>query len=336
MAIPDIISQNMTVPVIGAPMFLISTPKLVIAQCKAGIVGCFPSLNARPQSQLKDWIQEIKQGLVKEKKAFPDKKVAPFGVNIVALTSSKRMQEDLQTCIEEEVPIIITSMQAPKEVADAVHGYGGLHFHDVITRRHAEKAAEAGVDGLVLVCAGAGGHAGTLNPFAFVNEVRSFFDGTILLAGALSTGSDILAAQVMGADLAYMGTRFIATEEANAEQAYKDMLIDSGTSDIIYTPQFTGVNASFLRQSISHIGVNPASVSPPLTKKPNKFLLWWKHRKMGRVKKWKELWSAGQGVASISSITNMEELVEQLSKEYQAAMLKVSAAVNLSHRLIIK
>ena len=209
-------------------MFLVSTPELVMAQCQAGIVGCFPSLNARPQSQLRDWIQQIKSLY----KTQPD--APPFGVNLVAIANNKRLDQDLQICLDEQVPLIITSMQPPKDVAQAVHAYGGLHFHDVISKRHAEKAIEAGVDGLVLVCSGAGGHAGTLNPFAFVNEIRRLFKGTLLLAGCISTGRDVLAAQVMGADLAYMGTRFIAAQEANAPEAYKAMIVNSETKDIIW------------------------------------------------------------------------------------------------------
>ena len=294
-------------------MFLLSTPELVMAQCQAGIVGCFPSLNARPQSQLRDWIQQIKSLY----KTQPD--APPFGVNLVAIANNKRLDQDLQVCLDEQVPLIITSMQPPKDVAQAVHAYGGFHFHDVISKRHAEKAIEAGVDGLVLVCSGAGGHAGTLNPFAFVNEVRRIFNGTLLLAGCISTGRDILAAQVMGADLAYMGTRFIAAQEANAPEAYKAMIVNSETKDIIYTPQFTGVNANFLAPSIANCGLNPNKVSGPLVGKPNKLLLWWKHLQIKHIKQWKDLWSAGQGVTSIHDAPKVSDLIKTLISDYETA-----------------
>ena len=255
--------KDLKLPVICAPMFLLSQPDLVIAQCCAGVCGTFPSLNARPQSELKNWIQRIKKECKEFQEKNPDKTVAPFGVNLVALDSNKRLQQDLEVCIEEKVPIIITSMKPPQDVVEAVHSYGGLHFHDVINRRHAEKAIEAGVDGLILVCAGSGGHAGTLNPFAFISEIREIFDGIILLAGCISTGKDILASQVLGADYAYMGTRFIATEEASASDEYKKMVVDSKANDVIYTPEFTGVNATFLRGSIEKVGTNPNNVAGP-------------------------------------------------------------------------
>ena len=310
------LKSQCTLPVIGAPMFLISTPKLVIAQCLAGVVGCFPSLNARPQSQLREWIHEIKAALNQAKKDNPDQKIAPFGINLVALESNKRLQQDLEVCIEEEVPIIITSMQPPKDVAQKVHSYGGLHFHDVISVRHAKKAIEAGVDGLVLVCAGAGGHAGTLNPFAFVKEVRQFYDGIILLAGSISSGNEIKAAELLGADFAYIGTSFIATEEANADPSYKEMITTSNTADIVYTPYFTGVNASFLIPSIKRAGYNPDKLTPPMIKKPNKLVLFFKHLMMKRRKNWKELWSAGQGVAGIHKVQSVKDYVAQLENEY--------------------
>ena len=311
--------KDLKLPVICAPMFLLSQPDLVIAQCCAGVCGTFPSLNARPQSELKNWIQRIKKECKEFQEKNPAKTVAPFGVNLVALDSNKRLQQDLEVCIEEKVPIIITSMKPPQDVVEAVHSYGGLHFHDVINRRHAEKAIEAGVDGLILVCAGAGGHAGTLNPFAFISEIREIFDGIILLAGCISTGKDILASQVLGADYAYMGTRFIATEEASASDEYKKMVVDSKANDVIYTPEFTGVNATFLRGSIEKVGINPNNVSGPSYKRPNKIWLFYKHWKMKKVKKWKDLWSAGQGVTSINKVQSVEKCVEQLYEEYHQA-----------------
>lgn len=313
------ILKELKIPVIGAPMFLLSQPDLVISQCCSGICGTFPSLNARPQSQLKEWIQQIKRECNDFKKKNPSKKVGPFGVNLVALDSNKRLQQDLETCVEEEVPVIITSMKPPQDVVKAVHSYGGLHFHDVINRRHAEKAIEAGVDGLILVCSGAGGHAGSLNPFAFLSEVREMYDGIIMLAGCLSTGKDILASQILGADYAYMGTRFIATKEANASYKYKKMVVEGRANDIVYTPDFTGVNASFLKASIEEVGVNPNKVSGPSYKKPSKWWLLYKHWRMKKVKKWKDLWSAGQGVTAIKKITSVDECVEQLYSEYELA-----------------
>ncbi len=317
MAIPNRLVNALRVPVIGAPMFLISRPELVIAQCKSGVLGTFPSLNCRPKSLLREWIQQIRSECDAEKVKFPEKKIAPFGVNLVALDDNKRLDHDLAICIEEKVPVIITSMRAPQEVVRDVHAYGGVHFHDVVTRRHAEKAIEAGVDGVVLVCAGAGGHAGMLNPFAFVREVRSFYNGSIVLAGCLNHARDVLAAQVMGADLAYIGTRFIATQEANADAIYKQMIVESGTKDIVYTPHFTGVNASFLIPSIERLGIRSNRLSPPLLRRPNKLMLWWKHWRMRRVKKWKDIWSAGQGVAGIKAIMPVREYVDQLAHDYQ-------------------
>lgn len=320
--------NNLRLPIIGAPMFLVSQPNLVIAQCCAGICGTFPSLNARPQDELKKWIQLIKTECQNFQHLNPTKKVAPFGVNLVALDSNKRLQQDLDTCIEEKVPIIITSMKPPTDVVKAVHAYGGLHFHDVINRRHALKAIEAGVDGLILVCNGAGGHAGNLNPFAFLSEIRQLYDGIIILAGCISTGKDILASQILGADLVYMGTRFIATTQANAVDDYKNMILKSNSNDIIYTPEFTGVSANFLKSSIKKIGINPNRISAHSHKKPNKLLLLYKHWKMKKIKKWKDLWSAGQGVSAIHNIVSVEDCIDNLYTEYQAAIENVDIHKN--------
>ena len=319
MALPERLINQLKIPVIGAPMFIISTPELVIAQCCAGIVGTFPTLNARPKENLLAWIQTIKQGCHDFQQANPTATVAPFGVNLVALDSNKRLDHDLDVCIQEKVPIIITSMRAPKDVSQAIHAYGGIHFHDVINRRHAEKAIEAGVDGLVLVASGAGGHAGMLNPFAFINEIRTIFDGTILLAGCLTSGNDILASQILGADLAYIGTRFIATKEANASDDYKQMLLASQANDIVYTPEFTGVNINILKPSLKKYGINPNNVAPPSYKKPHPLVLAWKHWRLRDIKKWKDLWSAGQGVGNIHSILPVADYVQQLINEYDAA-----------------
>src|SRR5271170_7068483 len=227
MPIPEILRDRLRLPVIGAPQFIVSTPRLVLAQCKAGIVGAFPALNARPVSQLDDWLTQITEELAAHQRANPDAKVAPYAVNQIVHGSNNRLEEDVALCVKHRAPIIITSLRPPSEVVAAVHGYGGIVFHDIINRRHAEKAAEQGVDGIIAVCAGAGGHAGLLSPFALVKQVREVYAGTIILAGAMSSGEDVLAAQAMGADLAYLGTRFIATEESNASPGYKQMVVDS-------------------------------------------------------------------------------------------------------------
>ena len=318
MPIPKQLENRCRVPVIGAPMFLISTPRLVIAQCKAGVIGAFPALNARPQSQLREWIKEIKQALSAHDQSEAGPKSAPFAVNLVALSTNKRFESDLEVCIEEKVPIIITSMRPPEEVAKRVHAYGGLHFHDVTTRRHAEKAIEAGVDGLILVCAGAGGHGGLLNPFAFIKEVRSIYQqGMIIVAGCITTGQEVRACEVVGADMAYIGTGFIATEEANAESAYKEMIIEAKSDDILYTPDFTGVNANFLKESIQNCGVNPETVSGPRVGRVSKFVLWWKHWRLKHVKRWAKLWSAGQGVTGINQVSTVASYVNKLEAGYK-------------------
>ena len=250
MAIPNNMKDKLTIPVIGAPLFLVSGPDLVIAQCKAGIVGSFPALNARPQHVLDEWIVRIKKELAEYQEQNPDAKVAPFAVNQICHASNDRLMQDMETCVKHEVPIIITSLRPPSEVVEAAHSYGGLVFHDVINVRHAQKAAEQGVDGLILVCAGAGGHAGALSPFALVREVQEWFDGTVILSGSIGDGHSVASAIALGADFAYLGTRFIATEEANADQEYKKMLEESAASDIVYSSLFTGVLGNYLKPSI--------------------------------------------------------------------------------------
>ena len=256
MALPKILEGNLSVPVIGSPFFLVSGPELVIAQCKAGIVGSFPALNARPQHVLAEWIIRIKTELAEYQVANPDAKVAPFAVNQICHASNDRLMDDMQTCVEQEVPIIITSLRPPAELVEAAHSYGGLVFHDVINVKHAKKAAEQGVDGLILVCAGAGGHAGALSPFALVREVKEWFDGTIILSGSIGDGYSVASSLALGADLAYMGTRFIATEEANADQGYKKMLEESAADDIVYSSLFTGIHGNYLKPSIDKAGLD--------------------------------------------------------------------------------
>jgi nitronate monooxygenase len=311
MALPELLQGNLRLPVIGAPMFIVSTPDLVIAQCKAGIVGSFPALNARPQSALDEWLHRITTELDAYRKANPDKPVAPFAVNQIVHASNDRLQADMETCVKYEVPIIITSLRPPSEVVEAVHGYGGLVFHDVINLRHARKAAQQGVDGIIAVCAGAGGHAGTLSPFALVKEIREFYDGTVILSGCMSNGGDVLAARALGADLAYIGTRFIATDEANAVPDYKQMLVDSAAGDIVYTSLFSGVHGSYLKPSVARAGMDPDDL-PEADKNAMDFGSGGNTHK----KAWKDIWSAGQGVGSIHEVLPVADLVDRLAGEY--------------------
>jgi len=320
MALPELLQGNLRLPVIGAPMFIVSTPDLVLAQCKAGVVGAFPALNARPQSLLDEWLDRITGELAAYRKANPDKPVAPFAVNQIVHASNDRLQADMETCVKYEVPIIITSLRPPSEVVDAVHGYGGLVFHDVINLRHARKAAEQGVDGIIAVCAGAGGHAGTMSPFALVKEIREFFDGTVILSGCMSNGGDVLAAQALGADLAYIGTRFIATEEANAVPDYKQMLVDSAASDIVYTSLFSGVHGSYLKPSVAKAGMDPDNL-PEADKSAMDFGSGGNTHK----KAWKDIWSAGQGVGSIHEVLPVADLVERMAGEYEATRRRLAA-----------
>ena len=314
MPIPRILEGRLTLPVIGAPMFIVSGPELVIAQCKAGVVGSFPALNARPKEQLEAWIVRIKSELEAYRAAHPGARVAPFAVNQIAHRSNDRLEHDVEVCIRHEVPIIITSLRPPAEIVKAVHSYGGIVLHDVINVRHAEKALEEGVDGLILVCAGAGGHAGTLSPFALVAEVRRFYQGTVCLAGAISTGRDVLAAQSMGADLAYVGTRFIATEEANAQPDYKQMLIDTAAKDIVYSSLFTGIHGNYLKPSVAAAGLDPDNL-PTADKSTMNF------GSAGNpaAKAWRDIWGAGQGVGSITDAPSVDTLVRRMRNEYEAA-----------------
>jgi nitronate monooxygenase len=311
MALPKVLQGNLSIPVIGSPLFLVSGPELVIAQCKAGIVGSFPALNARPQNVLGEWLVRIKEELATAKEENPELPIAPYAVNQICHASNDRLMADMETCVEHEVPIIITSLRPPEEVVTAAHSYGGLVYHDVISVRHARKAAEQGVDGLILVCAGAGGHAGTLSPFALVREVREFFDGTIILSGSISSGSAVASSQALGADLAYMGTRFIATEEANAEQGYKDMLIESVADDIVYSSLFTGVAGNYLKGSVKNAGLDPADL-PDADKSSMNF----GSGGNTEAKAWKDIWGSGQGIGSIKDSPTVQALVDQLKKEY--------------------
>ncbi len=311
MALPSSLANALDLPVIGSPMFIVSGPELVIAQCLNGVVGSFPALNARPADQLDVWLTRIKAELAAAKAADPSRKIAPFAVNQIVHASNDRLRHDMEVCVKHEVPIIITSLRAPGEVVEAAHSYGGLVFHDVTTIRHAQKALEAGVDGLILVCAGAGGHAGTLSPFALVGEVRRFFDGPIILSGSIATGQAILATQAMGADLAYIGTRFIATQEANAAQGYKDMIVETSAADIVYTPYFTGVPGNYLKPSIAAQGLDPDAL-PDADKTKMSF-------GSGTAKAWRDIWGSGQGVGLIDDAPPVADVVARLKAEYLQA-----------------
>lgn len=294
-------------------MFTISNPKLVVNQCKSGIIGSFPALNAREPETLEDWIKKIKDDLEDYKFNNPDKIVAPYAVNQICHKSNKRLISDMETCVEQKVPIIITSLRPPDDIIDAAHSYGGIVYHDVISVRHAEKAAEIGVDGLILVCAGAGGHAGTLSPFALLREVKEWFKGTILLSGSIGDGNSIASALALGADLAYIGSRFIATTEANADEVYKKMILDSSAKDIVYSSFFSGVHGNYLRGSIERSGLDPdnledGSKNQMTFSNPNK------------PKTWKDIWGSGQGIGRVSEITSTEKVVDQLEKELKNAI----------------
>jgi len=292
-------------------MFIVSGPELVLAQCKAGIVGSFPALNARPEHVLDEWLSRIKNELAEFSAANPELPVAPFAVNQIVHQSNNRLLHDMDLCVKHRVPIVITSLRPPAEVVEAVHSYGGLVFHDVINVRHARKAIDQGVDGIIAVCAGAGGHAGALSPFALVKEVRQIFDGIIILSGSMSQGSDVLAAQAVGADLAYIGTRFIATEEANAPAAYKEMIVKSAACDIVYSSLFTGVHGSYLRGSIANAGLDPDDL--PEGGKDN---MNFGSGDQSQAKAWRDIWGAGQGVGSVDDIPPAGQLVERMEREY--------------------
>ncbi|MDX1405420.1 MAG: nitronate monooxygenase family protein [Woeseiaceae bacterium] len=321
MSLPKSLNGQLRLPLIGAPMFIVSTPELVIAQCKAGIIGAFPALNARPQPVLDEWLSRIRDELQAYEESNPSIPAAPFAVNQICHQSNDRLMQDVEACVKHEVPIIITSLRPPAEIVEAVHSYGGLLFHDVINIRHARKAIEQGVDGIITVCAGAGGHAGTTSPFALVKEVRRIFDGTIILSGGMSSGNDILAAQAIGADLAYFGTRFIATREANAKDAYKQMVVDSAAADIVYTDFFSGVYGSYLKQSVDNAGFNPDELPEGNLRSMN-----FGTAGKSKVKAWRDVWSAGQGVGSIDDVPTVAELVDRLETEYRTAARELKCA----------
>lgn len=320
MPLPTCLEGHLELPLIGSPLFIVSGPELVIAQCKAGIVGSFPALNARPAHVLEEWIVRIKTELAEYQAANPDKKVAPFAVNQICHASNDRLAHDTEVCTRQQVPIIITSLRPPAEVVEAAHSYGGVVFHDVINVKHAKKAAGQGVDGLILVCAGAGGHAGTLSPFALVREVKQWFKGTVILSGALSDGYGIASALALGADLAYMGTRFVATAEGNADTAYKQHLIDCAADDIIYTNLFTGVHGNYLAPSVAAAGLDPHNL-PVADKSKMNF------GSGGNMKQkaWKDIWGSGQGIGQIVDAPPVGELIARLKEEYAQACKEFAA-----------
>ncbi|UCH49256.1 MAG: nitronate monooxygenase [Betaproteobacteria bacterium] len=319
MSLAESLRAQLSLPVIAGPLFIVSNPDLVVAQCTSGVIGSFPALNARPADTLEEWIDRIETGLAKHREARPQDKVAPYAVNQIVHKSNDRLDHDLDVCVRRKVPMIITSLRAPDDVVKRVHEYGGVVFHDVISVRHAQKALDAGVDGLILVCAGAGGHAGTLSPFALVREVRQFFDGPIALSGSITDGAGILAAEAVGANFAYIGTRFIATAEANAPVDYKDMIVRSQAADIVYTPYFSGVHGNYLKPSVSAAGLDPDDL-PDADKTKMNF-----GSKREKPKAWKQIWSAGQGVGNIQDVLSTREVVERLAREYREARERIAA-----------
>ena len=317
MALPAILTENLRLPVIGSPLFIISHPTLTLAQCKAGIIGAFPALNARPESQLDEWLAQLTEELAAHDAANPTRKAAPFAVNQVVHTSNKRLEHDLSLCVKYKVPIVISSLGAVPEVNAAIHSYGGIVLHDIINDRHARSAIRKGADGLIAVAAGAGGHAGTISPFPLIQEIREWFDGPLLLAGAIATGGGILAAQAMGADMAYMGSLFIASEEARASAAYKQAIVDGSSKDIVYSNYFTGVHGNYLRPSISAAGLDPNHLPEA---DPSKMDF---DKASDGAKAWRDIWGAGQGIGAVKAVEPAAAIVDRLEREYQAARARL-------------
>ncbi|MGO4619012.1 NAD(P)H-dependent flavin oxidoreductase [Ensifer sp. 2YAB10] len=317
MPLPPILSGTTRLPVVGAPLFIISNPQLTIAQCKAGVIGAFPALNARPQSQLDEWLAEITETLADHDARNPGRRAAPFAVNQIVHKSNARLEQDLMLCIKYKVPVVISSLGAVPEVNAAIHSYGGIVLHDVINNRHANSAIRKGADGLIAVAAGAGGHAGTLSPFALIQEIRSWFDGPLLLSGAIATGGAILAAQAMGADMAYIGSPFIATEEARASDAYKQMIVDSNAGDIVYSNYFTGIHGNYLKPSIAAAGMDPDNLPEA---DPSKMDF---GAATEGAKAWKDIWGCGQGIGAVKEVTSVARLVDRLEREYDAARTRL-------------
>jgi nitronate monooxygenase len=323
MSLPEILKSRLRLPVVASPMFILSNPDLVIALCKAGVVGSFPALNARPADQLDVWLKRITEELAAWDAANPDRPSAPFAVNQIVHRSNNRLQHDLEMCVKYKVPIVITSLGARVDVNEAVHSYGGIVLHDIINNKFAKKAIEKGADGLIAVAAGAGGHAGTQSPLALIQEIREWFDGPVLLSGAIATGDSVLAAQAMGADLAYIGSAFIATDEANADPRYKQAIVDSSAEDIVYSSLFTGVHGNYLRRSIELAGMDPDNLPEgdptqmDFAEKPD----------LGGAKAWKDIWGSGQGIGAVKETVPAAKAVERLQKEYAAAWARLQQQV---------
>ncbi|MGO4441375.1 NAD(P)H-dependent flavin oxidoreductase [Rhizobium sp. RAF56] len=315
MTLPSILKTNLRLPVVASPLFIVSHPELTLAQCKAGVVGAFPALNARPESQLDEWLAMITENLAAHNAANPERPAAPYAVNQIVHTSNRRLEHDLSLCVKYKVPIVISSLGAVPEVNAAIHSYGGIVLHDVINNRHANSAIRKGADGLIAVAAGAGGHAGTLSPFALIQEIREWFDGPLLLAGAIATGGAVLAAQAAGADMAYIGTPFIATREARAADAYKQAIVEGSATDIVYSNYFTGVHGNYLKPSIRAAGLDPDKLPEADATKMD----------FGQVtsgagaKAWKDIWGSGQGISAVKAIEPVADLVDRLEREYHAA-----------------
>ncbi|MBB4239001.1 NAD(P)H-dependent flavin oxidoreductase [Rhizobium esperanzae] len=318
MALPPILKDKLRLPVIGSPLFIISHPKLTLAQCKAGVIGAFPALNARPESQLDEWLAEITEELARHDAAHPDRPAAPFAVNQIVHMSNKRLEHDLSLCVKYKVPVVISSLGAVPEVNAAVHSYGGIVLHDIINNRHAHSAIRKGADGLIAVASGAGGHAGTLSPFALIQEIREWFDGPLLLAGAIATGGAILAAEAMGADMAYIGSPFIATQEARASEAYKQAIVEGAAGDIVYSNYFTGIHGNYLKPSIVAAGMDPDNLPPA---DPSKMDF---EQATGGAKAWKDIWGSGQGISAVKAVEPVEKLVDRLEAEYKAARARLA------------
>ncbi len=319
MTLPPVLANRLRLPVVGAPLFIISGPDLVIAQCKAGIVGSFPALNARPISQLDEWLHQIREELAAHDRRNPEAPSAPFAVNQIVHKSNDRLEEDVALCVKHEVPIVITSLGAREEVNSAIKGYGGITLHDIINDRFAHKAIEKGATGLIAVAAGAGGHAGTLSPFALIQEIRAWFDGPLLLSGSIATGDAILAARAAGADLAYIGSAFIATREARAAEDYKQMIVDSRADDIVYSNLFTGVHGNYLKPSIVAAGMDPDDLPVGDASKMN-----FGSGGNQRSKAWRDIWGCGQGIGAIDAVASVAERVDRLAREYDAALARVA------------
>lgn len=320
MALPEILKGRLSVPAVASPMFIISNPELVLAQCKAGVVGSFPSLNARGEGEFEKWLIHINEELDRYNQANPDKPAAPYAVNQIVHRSNNRLDEDLELCVKYEVPIVITSLGARVELNEAIHSYGGITLHDIINNTFAKKAIEKGADGLIAVAAGAGGHAGVQSPLALIQEIREWFDGPLLLSGSIASGDSILAAQAMGADLGYIGSGFIATTEANADERYKQMITDCGAEDIVYSNLFTGVHGNYLKPSIEAAGMDPNALPESDPSKMN-----FGSGGNQKTKAWKDIWGCGQGIGAVKEVQPAADFIAKLGAEYKAALARLNA-----------